>query len=142
YVGGAGLARGYQGRAELTAQRFVPDPYGAPGTRLYRSGDLARRLPDGDLEYMGRNDDQVKIRGFRIELGEIQSALLAHPEVREAAVLVSGGGANANASDQRLVAYIVPREEPHTRDIARWQTWLAARLPAHMVPSSYVEMER
>ncbi|MET3244945.1 amino acid adenylation domain-containing protein [Burkholderia sp. OAS925] len=142
YVGGAGLARGYQGRAELTAQRFVPDPYGAPGARLYRSGDLARRLPDGDLEYLGRNDDQVKIRGFRIELGEIQSALLAHPEVREAAVLVSGGSANANASDQRLVAYIVPREEPHTRDIARWQTWLAARLPAHMVPSSYVEMER
>ncbi|WP_035570972.1 condensation domain-containing protein, partial [Paraburkholderia graminis] len=142
YVGGAGLARGYPGRAELTAQRFVPDPYGAPGARLYRSGDLARRLPDGDLEYLGRNDDQVKIRGFRIELGEIQSALLAHPEVREAAVLVSGGGANGGDNDQRLVAYVVPREEPHTRDIARWQTWLAARLPAHMVPSSYVEMER
>ncbi|MFM0697029.1 AMP-binding protein, partial [Paraburkholderia graminis] len=83
---------------------FVPDPYGAPGARLYRSGDLARRLPDGDLEYLGRNDDQVKIRGFRIELGEIQSALLAHPEVREAAVLVSGGGANGGDNDQRLVA--------------------------------------
>ncbi|WP_413657759.1 amino acid adenylation domain-containing protein [Paraburkholderia phenoliruptrix] len=141
YVGGAGLARGYLGRAALTAQRFVPDPYGAPGARLYRSGDLARRLPDGDLEYLGRNDDQVKIRGFRIELGEIQAALLGHPEVRDAAVLVSGD-ANTSAGDRRLVAYVVPRGEPHTGDPARWQAWLAARLPAHMVPSSYVELGR
>ncbi|WP_027214514.1 condensation domain-containing protein, partial [Burkholderia sp. WSM2232] len=140
YVGGAGLARGYLGRTALTAQRFVPDPYGAPGTRLYRSGDLARRLADGDLEYLGRNDDQVKIRGFRIELGEIQAALLAHPEVRDAAVVVSG--ANAGDRDRRLVAYVVPRGAPHAGDVARWQAWLAARLPAHMVPSSYVELER
>ncbi|TGU02007.1 amino acid adenylation domain-containing protein, partial [bacterium M00.F.Ca.ET.155.01.1.1] len=141
YVGGAGLARGYLGRAALTAQRFVPDPYGAPGARLYRSGDLARRLADGDLEYLGRNDDQVKIRGFRIELGEIQAALLAHPEVRDAAVLVLSG-ANTGDSDRRLVAYVVPRGAPHTGDVARWQAWLAGRLPAHMVPSSYVEIER
>ncbi|WP_035467693.1 condensation domain-containing protein, partial [Burkholderia sp. WSM2232] len=124
----------------LTAQRFVPDPYGAPGARLYRSGDLARRLADGDLEYLGRNDDQVKIRGFRIELGEIQAALLAHPEVRDAAVVVSG--ANTGDRDRRLVAYVVPRGAPHTGDVARWQAWLAARLPAHMLPSSYVELER
>ncbi|SDI76260.1 amino acid adenylation domain-containing protein, partial [Paraburkholderia phenazinium] len=99
YVGGAGLARGYLGRPELTAQRFVPDPYGASGSRLYRSGDLARRMPDGDLEYLGRNDDQVKIRGFRIELGEIHAALLGHPEVRDAAVLVS----DSASGEQRLV---------------------------------------
>ncbi|MFM0472398.1 condensation domain-containing protein, partial [Paraburkholderia strydomiana] len=111
-----------------------------PGARLYRSGDLARRLPDGDLEYLGRNDDQVKIRGFRIELGEIQAALRAHPEVRDVAVLVSGGG-NDN-DNRRLIAYVVPRGGPNVGDAGRWQTWLAARLPAHMVPSSYVELER
>ncbi|MFM0530016.1 condensation domain-containing protein, partial [Paraburkholderia strydomiana] len=143
YVGGAGLARGYLGRAALSAQRFVPDPYGAPGARLYRSGDLARRLPDGDLEYLGRNDDQVKLRGFRIELGEIQAALRAHPEVRDVAVLVSGHGNGNNANDnRRLIAYVVPRGGPDAGDAGRWQTWLAARLPAHMVPSSYVELER
>jgi len=143
YVGGAGLARGYLGRAALSAQRFVPDPYGAPGARLYRSGDLARRLPDGDLEYLGRNDDQVKIRGFRIELGEIQTALRAHPEVQDVAVLVSGHGNGNNANDnRRLIAYVVPRGGPDAGDAGRWQTWLAARLPAHMVPSSYVELER
>ncbi|MFM0381669.1 AMP-binding protein, partial [Paraburkholderia strydomiana] len=145
YVGGAGLARGYLGRAALSAQRFVPDPYGAPGARLYRSGDLARRLPDGDLEYLGRNDDQVKLRGFRIELGEIQAALRAHPEVRDVAVLASGhgNGNGNNANDnRRLIAYVVPRGGPNAGDAGRWQTWLAARLPAHMVPSSYVELER
>ncbi|MGY6120420.1 amino acid adenylation domain-containing protein (plasmid) [Paraburkholderia strydomiana] len=143
YVGGAGLARGYLGRAALSAQRFVPDPYGAPGARLYRSGDLARRLPDGDLEYLGRNDDQVKIRGFRIELGEIQAALRAHPEVQDVAVLVSGHGDDNNANDnRRLIAYVVPRGGPDAGDAGRWQTWLAERLPGHMVPSSYVELER
>ncbi|MFM0530011.1 condensation domain-containing protein, partial [Paraburkholderia strydomiana] len=148
YVGGSGLARGYLGRAALSAQRFVPDPYGAPGARLYRSGDLARRLPDGDLEYLGRNDDQVKLRGFRIELGEIQAALRAHPEVRDVAVLVSGHGNGNNANgnnandNRRLIAYVVPRGGPDAGDAGRWQTWLAARLPGHMVPSSYVELER
>ena len=88
HVGGAGLAQGYLGRPDLTAERFVPDPfYGQTGARLYRSGDLARRLPDGDLEYLGRIDHQVKIRGFRIELGEIEAALAVQPGVREAVVL-------------------------------------------------------
>ncbi|MCX4160100.1 MULTISPECIES: non-ribosomal peptide synthetase [Paraburkholderia] len=140
HVGGAGLARGYLGRAALTAERFVPDPFGVPGARLYRSGDLARRLADGDLEYLGRNDHQVKIRGFRIELGEIQAALLVHPDVREAAVLAldTAGG------DRRLVAYVVPinPDLDAQGNAEDWQTWLSARLPAHMVPSAFVALAR
>ena len=102
-VGGAGLALGYLGRAALTAERFVPDPFGPPGARLYRSGDLARRLADGDLDYLGRIDHQVKIRGHRIELGEVEDALARHPAVRESAVAAwpdEDGG-------RRLAAYVV-----------------------------------
>ncbi|HEV7518199.1 MAG TPA: amino acid adenylation domain-containing protein, partial [Thermoanaerobaculia bacterium] len=104
-VGGAGVSAGYLGRPELTAERFVPDPFGgAAGARLYRSGDLARWLAGGELEYLGRIDHQVKVRGFRIELGEIESALARHPGVREAVVLASAEG----SEDRRLVAYVVP----------------------------------
>ncbi|HTG36439.1 MAG TPA: non-ribosomal peptide synthase/polyketide synthase [Thermoanaerobaculia bacterium] len=136
HVGGAGLALGYLGRPELTAERFVPDPYGEPGSRLYRSGDLARFLADGDLEYLGRIDHQVKIRGFRIELGEIESALAAHPAVREAVVLAREDGA-----ERRLVAYVVPAGAA-APGLAELREALAATLPEYMLPSSLVALDR
>ncbi len=130
HVGGAGLAQGYLGRPDLTAERFVPDPFsGRPGARLYRSGDLARRLPDGDLEYLGRIDQQVKIRGFRIELGEIEAALAAQPGVREAVVL---------ARDGRLVAYLVAERRPMPPSCG---SSLAERLPDYMLPAAFVFLD-
>jgi amino acid adenylation domain-containing protein len=137
FVGGAGVARGYLGRPALTAERFVPDPFSArPGARLYRSGDLARRRPDGDLEYLGRIDHQVKIRGFRIELGEIEAALLGHPAVREAIVMArqDGGG------DRRLVAYFVAQGP--APDVADLRAHLREGLPEYMVPSAFVPMDK
>ncbi|MGK3958995.1 amino acid adenylation domain-containing protein [Sorangium sp. So ce118] len=108
YVGGAGVARGYLHRPELTAERFIPDPTSEDrAAKLYKSGDLARRLPDGDLEYLGRRDHQVKIRGFRIELGEIEARLSEHPAVREAVVV----DREDDQGERQLVAYVVPRDE-------------------------------
>ncbi len=133
YVGGEGVARGYLARPELTAERFVPDPFAlVPGARAYRTGDLARRRPDGALEYLGRTDQQVKVRGFRVELGEIEAALALHPEVAEAAVV-----AREDASGQaRLVAYLAGGGVP-----AGLRELLRERLPEHMVPSAFVALD-
>ncbi|MER5267683.1 amino acid adenylation domain-containing protein [Actinosynnema sp. NPDC002837] len=128
YVAGPGLARGYLDRPGLTASRFVADPFGAPGSRMYRSGDLAR-WEDGALHYLGRADQQVKIRGFRIELGEVESAIAAHPAVAQVVVV---------ANEQRLVAYFVP-DKPTTASELRDHT--AEVLPDHMVPAAFVALE-
>jgi amino acid adenylation domain-containing protein len=140
YVGGPGLARGYLNRAELTATHFIANPFSPdPAARLYKTGDLARRLPGGSLEYVGRVDNQVKLRGYRIELGEIEAVLAAHPAVEQAAVVLrrEAGG------DARLVAYVTPgREWTGTQDAIADIRQLATRhLPDYMVPSAFVPME-
>jgi amino acid adenylation domain-containing protein len=138
WIGGAGLARGYRNRPALTAQAFLPDPFsGEPGARLYRTGDLARQLPDGAVECLGRVDHQVKIRGFRIELGDVEAALAKHPGVREAVVVARAD----DGGDKRLVAYITPARPPTPRP-TELRRYLLQKLPAYMVPSAVVALDR
>jgi thioesterase domain-containing protein len=133
HIGGVGLARGYQGRPDLTADRFVPDATaGAVGERLYRTGDLARRGADGRIEYLGRIDQQVKVRGIRIELGEIEAVLAAHAGIRQAAVVAREDG----PAGRRLIAYVVPRRQ--APDLDELRAFARQRLPEVMVPAALV----
>ncbi|XVQ85648.1 amino acid adenylation domain-containing protein [Microbispora siamensis] len=136
YAGGPGLARGYLNRPALTAARFVADPYGRPGSRLYRTGDLARWLPSGELVFAGRADGQIKIRGQRVEPGEIEAALVSHPSVARAAVVVR----EDRPGDRRLAGYVVPAEGERIL-AADLRARLAETMPAHMVPSAIVELD-
>lgn len=138
YIGGAGVARGYLNRPELTAERFLPDPFGAAGERIYKTGDMARRLADCSLEFLGRIDHQVKIRGFRIELEEIETHLLEHPEIKEAVVVLREDA----PGDSRLTAYVVPYIE-HVSQLTSGSLrgFIKERLPEYMAPSSFVILE-
>ncbi|MFL6203249.1 MAG: amino acid adenylation domain-containing protein, partial [Thermoanaerobaculia bacterium] len=134
YVSGEGVTRGYLGRPDMTAEKFVPDPFGEAGTRMYRVGDLGRWRPDGELEYMGRLDHQVKVRGFRVELGDVEAAILSHPAVREAVVATR----EPVPGDVRLAAFVVWKgESAQTPDL---RSYLKERLPEYMVPSAFVPL--
>jgi len=137
YVGGAGLARGYLGRASLTADRFIPHPFSDAGERLYRTGDVARWRADGNLEFFGRGDHQVKVRGYRIELGEVETALRACEGVRQAAVVARAD----NSGDKRLIAYLVLEPEQRAAASGDLRARVRHRLPEHMVPSAFIALE-
>ncbi len=138
YIGGDGVARGYLNRPELTAERFVPDPFSAdPHARLYRTGDLARYRADGTIDFLGRADDQVKVRGFRIELGEIEAALSGHPAVQQSAVVVRQDG----TGEKRLVAYLVPREDQPVPTPGDLRSFLRSTLPEYMIPALFVALD-
>lgn len=139
YIGGVGVGRGYLNRPDLTAERFIPNPvHPQPGARLYRTGDIARYLLDGNIEFLGRNDYQVKVRGFRIELGEIEVALARHPAVHEAAVVAQPD----KNGDQRLVAYVVPDRSVLTHPVSdELRMYLQGKLPEYMLPSHFVLLD-
>lgn len=137
YVGGPGVTRGYLGRPGLTAQRYVPDPFGPAGARLYRSGDKAQVLANGDINFLGRFDDQVKIRGFRIELGEVQACLADHPEVDTAVIVVH----ESAPGDRQLVAYVVPSPGAVITP-GELRAHASDRLPGYMVPSLFISLDK
>ncbi|BDA68754.1 hypothetical protein CAL7716_029200 [Calothrix sp. PCC 7716] len=136
YIGGVGVGRGYLNRPDLTAEKFIPNPFSKQTERLYKTGDKARYLPNGDIEYLGRIDNQVKLRGFRIELGEIEATISQYPGVRETVVIVS----EESVDSQRIVAYVVPQKE-QTLEIRELRTFLEAKLPSYMVPAVFVILE-
>src|SRR6185369_7282911 len=139
YIGGAGVARGYLNRAELTAERFIADPFSSqPQARMYKTGDLGRWRADGTIEYLGRNDHQVKIRGFRIELGEIEAELVRHGQVKEVAVVAREDA----PGEKRLVAYLVARAETGQPSVEALRAHVKEVLPEYMVPSAFVILER
>jgi amino acid adenylation domain-containing protein/non-ribosomal peptide synthase protein (TIGR01720 family) len=150
YIGGVGLARGYLNRPDLTAERYVPDPFGTvPGGRIYRTGDLVRWRPDGQLEHLGRLDHQVKIRGFRIELGEVEAALARHPAIGAALVTAwddgpgaapDANGEPAGSGGRRLVAYVVAKGTP-APTTSQLREFLKRELPEHMVPAAFVPLD-
>jgi hypothetical protein len=136
-VEGPGLGLGYLGQPDLTAEKFIPSPYSRiPGARLYKTGDLARFRPDGEMEFVSRVDDQVKIRGIRIELGEIRSILSRHPDVRQSTVVAVGD----SSEGKRLVAYVAPKAE-EARSSADLRNFLKRQLPDYMIPAAFVMME-
>ncbi|HEX2187796.1 MAG TPA: amino acid adenylation domain-containing protein [Longimicrobiaceae bacterium] len=138
YLAGEGLARDYLGRPELTAEKYLPDPFSAvPGARMYRVGDLGRIRPDGELEYLGRTDHQVKVRGFRVELGEVETALAAHPAVRDVAVVARDDAAGGKL----LAAYWVPAGGDAAPAAAELRAWMRERLPEYMVPSAWTSLD-
>ncbi|MGW2834864.1 amino acid adenylation domain-containing protein [Streptomyces sp. NPDC001286] len=139
YVAGASLGRGYLGQAGLTAERFVPDPFGPAGSRMYRTGDLARWTADGQLAYVGRGDGQVKIRGVRVEPAEVEAALVAHPDVEQALVIARRSPAGGASASAYLAAYVVPAGSEPPRDL---RGYMSAKLPDHLVPSAFVTLDR
>jgi amino acid adenylation domain-containing protein/non-ribosomal peptide synthase protein (TIGR01720 family) len=137
YIGGVGVGRGYLNRPELTAEKFIPNPFSdEAAARLYKTGDLARYLPNGEIEYIGRIDYQVKIRGFRIELGEIEAVITQHPAVRETVVIVR----DDSADSKRLVAYVVPQTE-QTLAISELRSFLESKLASYMIPGAFIILE-
>jgi len=148
YIGGTGVARGYLKREDLTAEKFLPNPYSAePGGRMYRTGDLGRYLANGNVEFLGRKDHQVKIRGFRVELGEIETTLMEHPKVRESVVVAR----EDQSGEKRLVAYVVPEQESEESNngsgraglqMSELREHLLDKLPEYMAPTAYVQLKR
>jgi amino acid adenylation domain-containing protein len=136
FIGGAGVARGYHHRPALTARQFIPDPFSGDGSRLYRSGDLARWRPDGQLEFLGRADHQVKVRGFRIEPGEIEHTLRAHPGISAAVITADG-----EAEDRRLIAYLVPANGDGPPPVTGIRDFLRERLPEFMIPAVFIPLK-
>jgi amino acid adenylation domain-containing protein len=135
FIGGPGVARGYANRPALTAERFLPDPFAADGSRMYRTGDIAARRADGTIEFLGRADDQVKIRGFRIEPGEVEAALTSHPEISQATVIVDDA-----VSGRRLVGYVVPAVAGSSVPGSELREFLAGTLPPYLLPAAFVTL--